>query len=189
MYKIKFKGSFDDIEVSDDRGIKLKEDFSRGKLKDMIEINDGLYDTKSIKAVQPMGGVGSTASKEKNAKYLAEIDKEYLRDREIALSREPAERGKNLGLFHIVWFAETGKTEAPSEIKEAVIKRQVKYFEENPRKTEVSPTCYKDLLEEHKNTFNLKSNKNYKPLSETARVGAMSFVERVLHTDMKYSRK
>lgn len=187
MYKIKFKGSFDDIEVADDIGINLMENMKKNILSDMVEIAGGVYHSKSIKAIQPSSFRDNSADKERNAEMVEKIDAEYARKREAQMKLSPEVRAKNISLFKLVWFAETGEQDAPEKVIAEVIKRQQKYFEDNPLKSEASPTCYKDLATKKRVNDSVQA-KDYVGADGIARRCALELIKRILNADNVYNK-
>jgi len=190
MFIIKFKGSFDDIEVSDEQGQAIIRDMKQKNLPDKIELNGGIYDSKSIKAVQPSGGSRASGNNEKTKKNQEKIDVEYNASRERSLALAPEERAKDLNILTLVWYAETGENlnpeDIPADVAKEVIIRQTAFFKEHPKRMYALPTIYRDLLPKKREA---SGSKEYKTLASEARAGTMIVVERLIGADIGQSLK
>lgn len=113
--------------------------------------------------------------------------KEYNEYRTSILSMPPEERGKRLMFANMLWNAYRlgSKQEMPEDIKEKIIERQVKFFQENPKRIHANPICYKDLVEW--SVMGQKDDK-FNHISGTLPVIIMRSISEAVRTDGAYAQ-
>ena len=72
---------------------------------------------------------------------VKKANQEYAVDREAKLKLSPAERGKEVGMFKLLYYAATGQEASENEVK-IVEEYQTKYFEKFPNRTIVNPKIF-----------------------------------------------
>jgi len=149
MYKITFKGQdLTPVYVDDKSGDLLMKDWENGTMGETVKINNGVYRSSYIKSINRDS---SDENIENRGKMQSEAHKLYFKERQEALALDPAERGKRLGLFKLLWFAFEDSNNAPEEVLVRARKIQTDFFGCcGKNRTHCEPALFKHLFSKGK---------------------------------------
>lgn len=167
------------IEIDDERGAVLQDDFVNGNLEIKIKINDSAFLSSNIKGVDKVSGATGRQD-EVNTKLRSDVDRDYNAMHKSIRSLPPAERAKSLRVAEMMWYGLTGESEMPPSVVPKIVKAQEKYFKENPNHVYANPICYKKLIP--------KKAEPKMPLGMGMRGFALRLVERLIAADNKVAK-
>lgn len=113
--------------------------------------------------------------------------KDYNKYRSSILAMSLEERAKRMTFANMLWNAYRleSKQEMPEEVQQQIIERQLKYFQENPKRIHANPICYKDLVEW---TIPGQKDDKFNHISKSLPRSIMRFIAEAVRTDGLYAR-
>ena len=172
MYKLFLRG-LDDVEVPDEIGRVIAEQYNSNTLPERLVINDGLsFEGKAVKGIKHFSQLSSEQTKEENNAKIERINTDFDTHMRAVANKPAEERAKDLRFAKMVWFAHTGTNEMDAAVRAEIEAEQLKDLQANPKAIFANPMCLKAIVKRH--GTNPPTGKDFKTMAQAMRSQAMS---------------
>ena len=184
MYKIFLRG-LDDIELPDDIGVVVAEQYDAGTLPTVLKISDDLsFESKLVKGYKRLAQIHTEDTKKANSEHISQVNSDYNRHM-LACANWPIEkRAEYMRFAEMIWFAHTGDKTIPDAVRAEIALEQLKYLKDNPSTVFAHPKCLRGIVAPY--TVRVAAGKDFKIMEVAIRERMMEHAFSIYSETLAY---